>query len=118
MRIRARCAGRRPRLSLLLVVVVGVVLIRRAAAGAAAEAVSGGLDATVVEPDGAVAHGLHLAIIISTVQVDVAEHDAGAGHGVAAREPDGLGALLMLRYDTSAMATAEVWLAQGRVAAS
>ena len=103
---------------LLLVVVVGVVLIRCTAAGAAAEAVSGGLDATVVEPDGAVAHGLHLAIIISAAQVDVAEHDAGAGHRVAAGEHDGLGAPLMLRYDTSETATAEVWLAQGRVAAS
>jgi len=69
-----------------------VVIIRRAAARAAAEAVGGGPDASVVEPDGAVAHGLHLAIIIIAAQVDVSEHDAGAWHGVAAGEPDGLGA--------------------------
>jgi hypothetical protein len=107
-------------LPLLLLLVAVVVIIRRAAACAAAEAVGGGPDASIVEPDGAVAHGLHLTIIISAAQVDVAKHDAGAGHGVAAGEPDGLGGSarrdvpLMLRYDTSDTATAEVWLAQGR----
>jgi hypothetical protein len=56
------------------------------------EAVDGGSDAALDDPLGAVADGLHLGAGAGAAEVDVLEHDAAAGRGVAAGEPDGVGA--------------------------